>query len=150
MPYDKGQYSQKFNHGALKYEIAMDVYRSKVVWISGPHRGGLHDKTIFVEMGLKDKIPLGKKVISDRVYGSKEFPDDHIKLALPNPMDDKELANFKARVRARHEGFNGRLKFYKSLSDTYHHSPDNHVHVFEAICVTQQYQMDNGSEIFAA
>ena len=67
MPYDKGQFSHKFNHGALKYEIAIDVYRSKVVWISGPHRAGLHDKTIFVEKGLKDKIPLGKKVISDRI-----------------------------------------------------------------------------------
>jgi hypothetical protein len=149
MPYDKGHYSHKFNHGALKYEIAMDVYRSKVVWISGPHRAGLHDKTIF-EMGLKDKIPLGKKVISDRVYGAQAVPEDHVKLSLPNPMDDLYLANFKARVRSRHESFNGRLKFYKSLSDTYHHTPDNHVHVFEAICVTVQYQMDNGGEIFAA
>jgi hypothetical protein len=51
--------------------------------------------------------------------------------------------------KSRHETFNGRLKFYKSLSDTYRHSAANHVHVFEAICVTVQYQMDNGAEIFA-
>ena len=38
-PYDKGQYSHKYNHAALKYEIAMDIFRAKVVWISGPHRG---------------------------------------------------------------------------------------------------------------
>jgi hypothetical protein len=38
----------------------------------------------------------------------------------------------------------------RSLADTYHHSTANHVHVFEAICVTVQYQMDNGAEIFAA
>ena len=147
MPYHKGHYSHKFNHGALKYEIAMDVYRSKVVWISGPHRAGLHDKTIFVEKGLKDKISLGKKISSDRVYGSQ----NHIKLSLPNPsMDDLEVANFKARVRSHHESFNGHLKFYKSLSDTYHHTPDNHVHEFEAISVTVQYQMDNDAKIFAA
>ncbi len=31
MPIDKGQYSHKFNHGTLKYEIAIDVYESTVV-----------------------------------------------------------------------------------------------------------------------
>jgi hypothetical protein len=76
----------------------------------------LHDKTIFVEMGLRERIPLGKKVITDRVYGAQAHAEDHVKLSLPNPMDDLELANFKARVRARHETFNGRLKFFKSLS----------------------------------
>jgi hypothetical protein len=60
------------------------------------------------------------------------------------------LQIFKARVRARHETFNGRLKAYKSLSDTFHHNPDNHKHLFEAICVTVQYVMDNGGKIFAA
>jgi hypothetical protein len=150
MPIDKGQYSHKFNHGALKYEIAIDVYESKVVWTSGPHRAGMHDRTVYVETGLRNKIPHGKKVITDRVYGSKAEPEDHIKLALPNPLDNKELANFKARVRAPHESFNGRLKFYKSLLDTYHHRADNHVHVFEAVCVTVQYQMDNGAKLFAA
>jgi hypothetical protein len=149
-PYDKGQYSHKFNHGALKYEIAMDIYRSKVVWISGPHRGGMHDKSIFVDMGLKDKIPVGKLVVSDRVYGNKKIPGDHAKMSLPNAQDDRELANFKARIRARHETFNGRLKAYKSLSDTFHHNPDHHKHLFLAICVTVQYQMDNGGKMFAA
>ena len=86
--------------------------------------------------------------MTDRVYGSLAHPEDHSKLSLPNPMDDLELANFKARVRARHETFNGRLKFYKSLSDTYHHRWAYHVHVFEAICVTVQYQIDNGSPLF--
>ena len=76
-------------------------------------------------------------------------PESHAKLSLPNPMDDQVLANFKARVRARHETFNGRLKFHRSLSDTHHHSDDKHAHVFEAICVTAQHQIDNGSPLFS-
>ena len=28
------------------------------------------------------------------------------KLSLPNPADGPEVSNFKARVKARHEGFN--------------------------------------------
>jgi hypothetical protein len=70
------------------------------------------------EDGLKAKIPQGKKVITDRVYGANAEPDDHALLALPNPCDDPLLANFKARVRSRHESFNGRLKFFRSLADT--------------------------------
>jgi hypothetical protein len=148
LPIDKAQYSHKFNHGALKYEIAVDVYRSKIVWISGPHRGGKHDKTIFDE-GLKHKIRQGKKVISDRVYGSKADPGNHEKLALPNPMDNQVLANFKSLARCRHETLNGRLKFFASLNKTFCHSLNNHVHTFEAVCVIVQYQMDNGGQLFA-
>jgi hypothetical protein len=40
------------------------------------------------------------------VYGARAEPEDYAKLSLPNPMDTQELANFKARVRARHETFN--------------------------------------------
>jgi hypothetical protein len=148
LPIDKGQYSHKFNHGALKYEIAIDIYRSKVVWISGPHRGGKHDKVIFSE-GLQAKIRPGKKIITDRVYGSQATPEEHERLALPNPIDNPVLANFKARARARHESFNGRLKFFESLNKTFCHNSDNHVHIFEAVCVIVQYQMDNGAELFA-
>lgn len=149
LPYDKGQYSHKFNHGALKYEIAIDVYRNKVVWINGPFRGGEHDKNIY-SGGLRSRIPRGKKIIADRVYGSRSQPDDHEKLSLPNGCDPPELKNFKARVRARHEGFNGRLKHFASMSDTFHHQNEKHKFVFEAVCVTCQYQMDHGSPLFDA
>merc|ERR1711915_71933 len=122
---DRGQYSKKFNHGALKYEIAIDVYTGRIVWISGPHRGAEHDKTIF-KMGLQHRIPAGKKVICDRAYGSKDNPQENEKLALPNLCDGKELGNFKARLRCRHETFNGRIKFFKALQDTFRHGEKNH------------------------
>jgi hypothetical protein len=146
---DRQQCSHKFKHGALKYEIAIDIYRAKIVWISGPYPGSVHDKTIYIEGGLCDKIPAGKKVITDRVYGNKASPDDHIKLALPNHQDSKELNNFKARVKSRHETLNGRLKFFSILEKTFTHDAANHVHAFEAVCVTVQYQMDLGGEIYA-
>ena len=68
MPYDKGMYSHKYKKAALKYEIAIDIFRSKIVWISGPHQGGKHDKVIYLE-DLCGKIPPSKKIIVDRVYG---------------------------------------------------------------------------------
>jgi hypothetical protein len=69
--------------------------------------------------------------------------------AYPDNMDSKELNNFKSRARLRHETFNGRLKFFNSLTHTFKHGFDNHRFVIEAVVVTVQYQMDNGSPIFA-
>jgi hypothetical protein len=115
-------------HGALKYEIAIDVCASKVIWISGPHKVGVHHTTIFTEKGLKAKIPQGKKVISVCIYGSKAEPHDHEKLALPNLCD-----------RSRHESFKSRLKCFPLLADTYHHDLEKYVLVFEAVAVIVQY-----------
>jgi hypothetical protein len=60
LPIDRSQCSHKFKHGAVKYEIAISTYSSKICWISGPHTGGKHDLTIFRE-GLKQKIAPGKR-----------------------------------------------------------------------------------------
>lgn len=149
MPYDKSTFSTKFNHGAQKYEIAIDTYRSNVVWINGPFKGGTHDKVIF-SSALLQKIPQTKKVIVDRAYSAKDNPAVHTKMCLPNVFDNSELKNFKARVRARHEGFNGRMKKFKILDHTFRHNQDYHGHSFGTVCVTLQYQMENGSPLFDA
>lgn len=148
MNVDPAQFTHKHNHGGVKYEIGIDCYESKIVWISGPHRGGKHDRTIFAE-GLRDKIPEGKVVISDRVYTDKKR-NDNADLALPCIGDSQELFNFKARAKARHESLNGRLKDFRILFDTYHHPHGNHVFAFEAVAVLVQYAMDHGHPIFDA
>jgi hypothetical protein len=75
LPIDKEQNSHKFNHGAVKYKITIDIYCSKVVWINGPHRAGKHDKIIYIEE-LKSKIQPGKIIITDRVYGAVATPKE--------------------------------------------------------------------------
>jgi hypothetical protein len=140
--------SKKFNHGAVKYEIGLDTFRAKCVWINGPFRGGKHDVTIFREDGLKAKMlsaAPGKIANGDRGYVGEVGI-----MATPNENDHEALAKFKSRARLRHETFNGRLKFFSCLSDTFRHGVDMHKLALEAVCVTVQYQMDNGSEIFAA
>jgi hypothetical protein len=59
---DKAQHLHKFKHGAVKYKITISVFRPQCIWISGPHRGGKHDLTIFQE-GLKQNIKPGGKVL---------------------------------------------------------------------------------------
>eukprot|EP00977_Amphora_coffeiformis_P017052 scaffold5478_cov161-Amphora_coffeaeformis.AAC.6 len=57
MPIDEPMYSNKFSSAGWKYEIALSVYRPKCVWINGPHKGDMHDVSIFREQ-LKQKMAL--------------------------------------------------------------------------------------------
>ncbi|KAL7564463.1 hypothetical protein ACA910_001557 [Epithemia clementina (nom. ined.)] len=111
LPVNKKNYSQKYNHGAVKYEIAINVWTGKIVWNHGPYRGGAHDITIF-KHGLKDKLADGKMAIADRGYATSD-PVLMRKLATPNPADSNELQRFKSRVPARHETLNERIKTLK-------------------------------------
>lgn len=147
LPRDNAQCSHKFNHGAVKYEIAMAIFSSKCVWVNGPFRGGMHDLVMFRE-GLKQKVAPNKLVIADRGYQTSQ-PEESAILSIPDDMDCAELSNFKSRARLRHETFNGRLKFFNCLNETFRHAHDKHKFVFEAVVVIVQYQMDNGAELFA-
>jgi hypothetical protein len=145
---DKKQCSKKFNHGAAKYEIGISIFTAQVVWISGPFRGAEHDMTMLTKGGLLDKVADGKMCVADRGYKSNK-PEIKAKLSLPNEHDPTKINNFKSWARLRHETLNGRLKFFNILSDTFWHGFDNHKFMFEAVVVIVQYQMDNGSPIFA-
>ena len=153
--------SHKFKSAGLKYEIALSVYDSKCVWIAGPFRCGKgdlavfqgkedkHDKKLRKELGrpryegLQNKIAPGKLAIVDRGYGGAE------NIAPPSSLDPDDLHNFKARGRCRHETFNSHIKFYQILQNCFRHGVKKHPIAFDAVCVTVQYQMDDGAELFA-
>ena len=135
-PRDTALCSKKFNHGAVKYELALSVFRPKLVWMNGPFVASKHDPKIFREDGLKDKLQPGKIVIADKGYKADDLA--HM-VYIPNAIDDKDLKNFKSRVRCRHETFNGRIKHFSCLSETFRHGMDKHKIVFEAVCVIVQY-----------
>jgi hypothetical protein len=148
LPRDPQACSQKFNHGAVKYEIALSLHRAKCVHVAGPFKGGTHGMEVFRGGGLMEKIQEGKLMLADRGYHSK-FLHESVKSSLPNSYGSKELENFKSPGRLRHETFSGRLKFFNCLREKFRHGGmDEHKHVFEAVVVIVQYQMDNGSPIF--
>jgi hypothetical protein len=160
LPRDNGMCSHKMKHAAAKYEVALSVHEPKCVHIAGPFKGGVHDLEMFRRGGLKAKMealkaklriagkPFKICTIADRGYKSKDEAERDL-FSLPNHYDSKELSNFKSRARLRQETFNARLKCFNALSSPFRHGFNNHKHVFEAIVVTVQYQMDNGSRIFA-
>jgi hypothetical protein len=58
------------------------------------------------------------------------------------------LKKFKARALARHETVNGRIKQYKSMSNTWTNGMEKHGTALRAVAATVQYKMDHGSELF--
>lgn len=154
MNIDKSFFTQKHNHAGLKYELIMHLTKPKCMSIVGPMKAGTHDMEVFrVKSKGKMKSMPGKILIADSIFkaGKKPEHQDEVGMfALPNSADPEELQRFKSRARARHESFNGRLKYFSFLHDRYRGVDiDKHGSAFKAICVIVQYQMDNGSPIFS-
>lgn len=143
-----GWYSKKFNKSALTYEIALAIHHEQLIWTNGPFPAGQNDMKVFKKPGgLLSRIPDGKKIIADQGYVGE--PD---KVATRNTFDCPELKEFKKRVKARHETFNGRLKVFAILDESFRstgpHRMDKHKVVFETCCVIVQYEMENGQPLF--
>jgi hypothetical protein len=76
---DKKQCSQKFKHGAVKYEIALSVLKPQCVHLIGPFRGGEHNLVMwrkelkekkYCRQGIQIKICRGAQhVCLSRQYG---------------------------------------------------------------------------------
>lgn len=149
---DRTLWTKKFNSAGLKYEIVLNITKSKCMSIVGPQIPSKTDMDLFREH-TKEKVKAvpGGMAITDSIYKPGENYDDEDDLcAIPSSVDTEALSAFKSRVCARHESFNGRIKKFSFLCDTYRSVDyEKHGHCFRAICVIVQYQMDNGSPLFS-
>ena len=91
------------------------------------------------------KIPDGKKAI-----GNSGYRGEPSKVATKNHLDSEEVAKFKNMVRACHETFNSRIKFFKVLDERFRHGLDKHKVCFEAVCVLTQYELGSGNPLMDA
>jgi hypothetical protein len=105
----KKWYSFKFAKPGLSYEVGLDVYSSKIVWINGPFEASKPDIEIF-KNALHDKIPDGRKVLGDKGYVG--FPE---KISTYNEFDTPSLMVFKARAKSQQECLFKRAKDFKVL-----------------------------------
>ena len=136
-------YSHKFKGPGLSYEIAIAIHEPKVVWANGPYPAGTNDITIY-RAGLKAKMEAaGKLAIADQGYKG-----EYDTLLLSNPLDGKEVREFKERASARHETFNKSLKEFKILSTRFRSHYSKHQQVFHAALVLTQLDMDTGYPLF--
>ncbi len=147
LPYDKRNFSQKHNHGALKYQVTLCAHRQRCAHIFGPVRGGMSDREMLERSGIYHRLKEGKLANVDRGYIDKKHKE---KLSWPNAQDLPATNNLKSRIRLRHETFNGRMGFFESMRQTWRHTERQHGIAFRAVAVIVQYQMDNGSPLFDA
>jgi hypothetical protein len=149
MPMDTEMSSHKFGKkAAFTYELGVSTYEQKLYWTHGPRKGGCNDKRMFKTSGLQAHlVAQGKQAIADSGYSGVRGGG----VSTPNQLDTAEVKEFKRRARARHENFNGRIKNFGILSQTFRHKinrVEKHQTAFEAVCVIVQYQLENGSPLF--
>lgn len=154
VPKDPSYFSFKHHTAGFNYEVGIDLFTSKCIWLSGPHKAGTYnDAKIFKEKGLRDKLRKhGKKAIADEGY--RGYPGE---ISTANSMDSKQVAEFKVRARQRHEIYNGKLKQFEVLSDRFRckNNPNDTLtaaeklqYCFEAVNVLVAYKMEFGEPLF--
>jgi DDE superfamily endonuclease len=140
---DRSYFSHKFGSSGVNYEVALSIFESQVVWVSGPHPASIPDITVFrQENGLGSLIQPGKFAIADQGYLGDE------RIRTRNRRDTADVRLFKERAKSRQETFNARLKNFDCLGTRFKHQLNFHRFVFTAVCVLCQYQLENGSPLF--
>jgi len=143
---DNAYSSHKFKKAGFRYELALEIQFSNLIWINGPYKAGSDsDIKIFKEGGLRAKMRAlpGKKGIADQGYEGESAL-----LAMPTTIDKHHVHTFKSRARCRMENFNARIKQYHSMNTYWEHGKAKHKIAFEAVCVTCQYRMENGHPLW--
>ena len=112
-PFDPKWYTPKHNGAGFRYELAMAIFSSNVVWFSGPYPCGENqDLTIFRKRGLRTLLKnANERCIADGIYKDPRVSEKH--------KGCKEWRRAKSRFRARHETLNSRLKSFKILEERF-------------------------------
>ena len=168
-PYNRLDFSHKHGCASFTYEVGCAVWMQRCVWVNGPFPAGTSDLQMFrmqdgegrsisdrcparwrrtPATSLKATIPVGKKAIAD--HGLRAETE---KVAVSRSTDSERVRNLKARVKAREENFNGRLKNFAVLDHKFRHGagddgPEKHGLCFRAVVCIVQYQLENGSPLF--
>ena len=151
-PFDRDMKSEKFNKAGWKYLVALLVHQPQIVDIAGPFKATASELTIFRD-NFKEQLRSIPGAVASADLGFRTSANDECyptpMFAYPNSLDPRDVRLYKSRVRCRHESLFGRMKNFKILVDTFRYSKEKHKLAFTSVAVTMQYQMDNGSPLFA-
>jgi len=137
-------FSHKHKNSGLSYELGIDLFESKLMWMNGPFPAGRNDNGNFSQGGLKAKLAsIGKKALGDKGYTG--HPNE---CNTYNRFDDDAVKSFKSRAQMWHEQFNGMLKEFSCLDNCFRHGETKFGICFECCCVICQYRMDHDEPLF--
>ncbi len=132
---------------ALRYELGICICTGHLVWIQGPYPAGKFNDIAIFNKALVNFLDPYERVEADGgqwlSWASKVC---QVPREWANPPDSLAM---QARVRSRHETFNGGLKNWGILSQVFHHDTILHGPVFRACAVFTQLMVENGEPLFA-
>lgn len=130
----------------MRYEVAVSIRSSDIVWISGPWLPGeYNDLMIFRSSGLMDMMEDGEQIEADNIYRAESPTWTKCPCSMGSKASQKRM---KRRCRARHETINERLKNFTCLEKTFRHSNEKHGMCFRAAAVCVQLAMEGGETMF--
>ena len=142
---DKRLYSYKFKGPGLRYEVAVTVRSSDIVWIAGPYLPGLFNDIMIFRDGLRNYLDDGERVEADDGY----MGDCPYYCKCPGSIATRSnQKKMKARLRMRHETVNERFKNFSCLESRFRHSIAKHSACFRAVVVLTQLAMSGGEALF--
>ena len=132
----------KFNKKpGLRYEVAVCLRTSDIVWINGPHYPGTHNDIAIFQSALIHLLDDGERLEADRGYIG-EHPT-YIK--MPTGIDQNENRQWlDQRHRNRHETVNKRFKVFNCMNSKFRHSMEKHGDCFNCVATLTQLSMDYG------
>ena len=135
----------KFKGPGLRYEVAICLRTSDIVWAYGPHLPGLYNDLQIFRMNMIHELELGERAEADDGYIG-ECPQ-HIKCSNGvSRREDREGLN--QRQRNRHETVNERFKNFGCMSSKFRHSPAKHGTCFSCVVMLTQLAIEHGEELF--
>ena len=125
----------------MRYEVAVCLRTSDIVWINGPHYPGTHNDIAIFQMALIHLLDDGERLEADRGYIG-EHPT-YIK--MPTGIDQNENRQWlDQRHRNRHETVNRRFKVFNCMNSKFRHSMEKHGDCFNCVATLTQLSMDHG------
>ena len=142
---DPAYFSHKFRGPALRYEVALSIRSSDIVWIAGPYLPGEWNDLQIFRHGLRGQLEDGERIEADDGYAA----DAPVYVKCPSSVavrdDQKRL---RARVRMRHESINKRLCAFGALQNRWRHGIELHGATVRACCILVQLAMEGGEHLF--
>jgi hypothetical protein len=131
-------YSHKFRGAGLRYELAICIQTSHLVWVNGPYPCGSFPDIKIARDKLIPQLLPGEMFVADRGYR-----DGGIHAQTPTGYNTSG-ERMRSVVRARHERINSTLKKFKILSTPFRNEIDKHYMVFYSITKVVQIELMNG------
>jgi len=134
-------WSHKFNHAAMRYEIAQCILTGDIVSIKGPFPANLSDRQIF-DSNISLMLMPGECVEADNGYSGR------IQIKVPGAGKDSATRKQKSVARGRHENVNRRLKIFKVMERWESTNIEKHAKVARAVAVIVQLSFENGERLY--